>query len=164
VSQHLPLPLTDKPGQPLQRRAHRHAPSASCWLGYHHPASTPTPVSTHNTRSPCCNEPVSWATSPTTIGPRAKPSPEQVLTRDVTTATSRGRMPGNSNGSTSITGETIQITPTTAHGTMRSQGADVYVIRTPNSVLQSPGTHRRSFRCCTRLSRTPPSSAQGMSP
>src|SRR5262245_15360044 len=143
---------------------HRHPPSSSCGLGYHHPASTPTPVSTHSTSSPRCNEPVSWATSPTTIGPRAKPSPEHVLTRDVITATSRGRMPGNSNGSTSITGEAIQTTPTPVSSTMRSQGSDVYVIRTPHSVLQSAGTHRRSLRCWTRFSSTPPRSAQGMSP
>ena len=73
-------------------------------------------------------------------------------------------MLGNSKGSTSITGETIHTTPTPVRRTMSSQGEDVQVIMTPKSVLHSAGTHRRSLRCCTLFSSTPPSNAQGMSP
>ena len=57
--------------------------------------------------------------------PYGKAQPEQVLISEVTTATSRGRIPGNSKGSTSSTGETTQTTPTPVSSTMRSHGADV---------------------------------------
>ena len=70
------------------------APALGRELGYSNPAMIPTLVRPHRVRHPVCNEPVYCATTPVTTGPIANPSPDQVLTRDASTATSRGRMPG----------------------------------------------------------------------
>ena len=46
-------------------------------------------------------------------GCAANPKPINVRISDEMTATSRGRIPGNSNGNTSKIGDTIQISPIT---------------------------------------------------
>ena len=94
-----------------QLRSTSAASALGCELGYNNPAMIPTLVRPHRVRQPVCSEPVYCVTTPVTTGPIANPSPDKVLTRDAITATSRGRMPGNSNGSTSMVGETIHTTP-----------------------------------------------------
>ena len=110
-AQHIPTALRRLPGiiehdQPASNRDHQlrltsAVPALGRELGYSKPAMIPTLVRQHRVRQPVCSEPVYCVTTPVITGPIANPSPDKVLTRDTSTATSRGRMPGNSNGSTS---------------------------------------------------------------
>ena len=87
------------------------SPRTRARAGYSNPAIIPTLVRPHRVKQPVCSEPVYCVTTPVTTGPTANPSPDKVLTRDAITATSRGRMPGNSNGRTSMVGETAPHYP-----------------------------------------------------
>src|SRR5262249_46411036 len=110
------------------------APARGRALGYSNPAMIPTLVRPHRVRHPICNEPVYCVTTPVTTGPIANPSPDKVLTRDASTATSRGRMPGNANGSTSMVGDTIHTPPMPVRNPMRSHGEGVSTLVIPNNV------------------------------
>src|SRR5712691_11788969 len=133
----LPLnPMECGNSQPTSNRYHHlrspsAAPALGRELGYSNPAMIPTLVRPHRVRHPVCSEPVHCVTTPVTSGPIANPNPDKVLTRDTSTATSRGRMPGNSNGSTSMVGETIHTSPMPVRSPMSSHGEGVSTMAMP---------------------------------